>query len=163
MNKVRNEFFFIQIVIKVVKYSYVFHSESTLYSCLNVKELLAQNTHNIWSLSDCNRIGTHNHLAHKQTFNHLAKLVKWLSSVVSTYLFGAFDLNFRYCTCFKQVVVWHLGKDSDKHYTHTKLGHLTRGSFERKVSNSWGSQRKSWTHFLSSFHLDNNRSKEIKS
>ena len=32
--------------------TYVFQSEYTFYSCLNVKELLAQNKHNIWSLSD---------------------------------------------------------------------------------------------------------------
>ena len=34
----------------------VFHSESTLYSSLNVKELLAQKRRDIWSLSDCNGI-----------------------------------------------------------------------------------------------------------
>ena len=33
---------------------YAFQSESTLYICLNVKELLARNWHRIWSLSDCN-------------------------------------------------------------------------------------------------------------
>ena len=38
-----------------------------------------------------NRIWTHNHLVHEWTLNHLAKLVKWLSFVVSTYLYGAFD------------------------------------------------------------------------
>ena len=31
--------------------TYAFQSESTLYSCLNVKELLARNRHKIWSLS----------------------------------------------------------------------------------------------------------------
>ena len=46
--------------------TYVFQSESTLYSCLNVKEPLARNRHKIWSLSDCNRTQTHNHLVHKQ-------------------------------------------------------------------------------------------------
>ena len=34
--------------------TYVFQSESTLYSCLNVKELLAQSRREIWSWSDCN-------------------------------------------------------------------------------------------------------------
>ena len=34
--------------------TYAFQSESTLYSCLNEKELLAQNSCKIWSLSDCN-------------------------------------------------------------------------------------------------------------
>ena len=59
--------------------------------CLNVKELLAQSRYHIWSLSDSNRIRSHNHLVHKQALNHLAKLVKWLSCVVSTYLYGVFD------------------------------------------------------------------------
>ena len=41
---------------------------------LNVKELLAQSSHHIWSLSDSNRIRTHNYLVGKQTLNDLAKL-----------------------------------------------------------------------------------------
>ena len=39
-------------------------------------------------LSDSNGIPTHRHLAHQQVLNHLAKLVKKLSSVMSTYLYG---------------------------------------------------------------------------
>ena len=39
--------------------TYAFHSESTLYSCLNVKELLAR------SWSDCNWTQTQNHLVLK--------------------------------------------------------------------------------------------------
>ena len=42
--------------------------------CLNVKKLLAQSRRHIKSLSDSNTIRTHNHLARKRTFNHLAKL-----------------------------------------------------------------------------------------
>ena len=34
--------------------TYAFQSESTHYSCLNVKELLARSRREIWSLSDCN-------------------------------------------------------------------------------------------------------------
>ena len=37
-------------------------------------------------LSDCNWTRTHNHLVHKRILNHLAKLAKWLSCIVSTYL-----------------------------------------------------------------------------
>ena len=33
--------------------TYAFQSEFTLYSCLNLKELLAQSRREIWSLSDC--------------------------------------------------------------------------------------------------------------
>ena len=62
-----------------------------LYSCLNVKERLDQNRHDIWSLSDWNRTRIHNHSVCKQTLNHLAKLGKWLSCIVSTYLFGTLD------------------------------------------------------------------------
>ena len=61
---------------------YVFQSESTFYSCLNVKELLARNRCEIWSLHDCNRAWTHNHLVRKGTLSQLAKLAslaKWLS------------------------------------------------------------------------------------
>ena len=65
--------------------TYVFQSESTLYSCLNVKKLLAQSRCKIWSLSDCNWTQTQNHLVHKQTLNHLAKLAcVWLSVCLQT-------------------------------------------------------------------------------
>ena len=48
-------------------------------------------------LSDCNGTRTHNHLVYKRTLNHLAKLAKWLSCVVSTYLYSAFDCMFLSC------------------------------------------------------------------
>ena len=38
-----------------------------------------------------NGIQTHNQLVRKRTLNHLAKLAKCLSCVVSIYLYGAFD------------------------------------------------------------------------
>ena len=56
--------------------TYAFQSESTIYSFLNVEELLAQNGGDIWNLSDCNGTWTHNHLVRKRTLNDLAK---WLS------------------------------------------------------------------------------------
>ena len=66
---------------------YVFQSESTLYSCLNVKELLARRSREIWSLSDCNWTRNHNHLVRKRKLNllvKLASLVKWLSVPLRT-------------------------------------------------------------------------------
>ena len=42
-------------------------------------------------LSDCNWTKPHNDLFHKETLNHLAKLTKWLSCFVSTYLYSAID------------------------------------------------------------------------
>ena len=46
--------------------AYAFQSESTLYICLHVKDLLARSMRKIWSLSDCNWTQTHNHLVHKR-------------------------------------------------------------------------------------------------
>ena len=54
--------------------TYTFQSGTTLYKCLNVKELLSRSRCKIWGLSDCNWTGTQNHLVHKRTLNHLAKL-----------------------------------------------------------------------------------------
>ena len=45
-------------------------------------------------LSDCNGTRTHNHLVGKRILNHLAKLAKWLSCFVTTYLYGTFDCMF---------------------------------------------------------------------
>ena len=61
--------------------TYAFQSESTLYGCLNVKELLARSSRKTWSLSDCNWNRTQNHLVCKRTLNHLAK---WLSVLLRT-------------------------------------------------------------------------------
>ena len=77
--------------------TYVFQSESTVYICLNIKELLARNMSDIWGSSDGNSTRAHKHLGCKWTLTHLAKLAKWLSYVVSTYLFGAFECMFFSC------------------------------------------------------------------
>ena len=74
--------------------TYVFQEESTLYICLNVKELLAQKERDIGSLSGSNDTRNHNHLVPKRTLNHLVKLTKGLSWVVRIYLYSAFD-----CIC----------------------------------------------------------------
>ena len=67
--------------------TYAFQSESTLYSCLNVEELLTLNRRDFWSLSDCNVTWAHNHLVRKRALNHLATLTglaKWLSFRLQT-------------------------------------------------------------------------------
>ena len=45
-------------------------------------------------ISDCKEIRTHKQLLCKLTLNHLAKLTKWLSCTVSTYLCNAFKCVF---------------------------------------------------------------------
>ena len=77
--------------------TYAFQSESTLYSCLDVKELLAWSWREIWCLSDCNWKRTNNHLGFKWTLNHLAKRAKRLSCVLNTYLHGASVYMFLSC------------------------------------------------------------------
>ena len=62
-----------------------FQHESALYSCLNVKELLAWNRRKIWSWNDCNYTRTYNHLACKQALNHLAKLACNVRDMIKTY------------------------------------------------------------------------------
>ena len=78
--------------------TYVFQSESTIYSCLNVNEIFARIRREIWNLNDCNWTRTQNHLVRKRILDHLAKLVKWLSCVLCAYLNGAFDCLF-VCSC----------------------------------------------------------------
>ena len=81
----------VHLIVCFYHVTYEFESESTLYICLNVKEPLARIRRHIWWLSDCNGTRTHNHLVRNRTLNHLAQLAKWLSCVVRTYLYGAFD------------------------------------------------------------------------
>ena len=87
----------------LLSHHYVSQSKSRLRSCLEVKELLAQNRRDIWSLCDINGIRTHNHLVRKQTLNHLAKLAKWLSCVVSTNLYSGFNCML---LCHVRVLEW---------------------------------------------------------
>ena len=69
------------------------------------------------TICDINSIQTHNHLARKRTLNCFAKLAKWLTCVVSTYLYGI-HLNFRYRACFEEGVSWHSG--NYKVYIHSE-------------------------------------------
>ena len=84
------------VLLTVCSYHFTqaFQSESTLYICLNVKKILPQNSRDIWSLIDCIESQTHNHLLHKRSLNHLAKLTKWFTWDVSSYMYGAFECIF---------------------------------------------------------------------
>ena len=62
---------------------------------LNHKELLAPSRCCILRLSSRNEIPTDNHLIRNRTLDHLAKLAKWLSCLVSAYLYGAFIIMSR--------------------------------------------------------------------
>ena len=48
-------------------------------------------------LANCNWTQTQNHSVLKRTLNHLVKLAKWLSRILSTYLYGALDSMFLSC------------------------------------------------------------------
>ena len=85
--------------------TYALQSESTLYCCLNIKELLAQNRCKIWCLIDCSLSRTESLLVRQRTLNHLAKLAKWLTFVVSWNLYGTFDCMFILChVCFSELI-----------------------------------------------------------
>ena len=79
----------VQVNVCSYHVTYAFQSESSLYSCPNVSELLARRRRGIWSLSDCNWNPNQNHLLAKRTLNYLAKLTKWFSSFLTTYLYNA--------------------------------------------------------------------------
>ena len=64
---------YIQLILCFYHVPYAFQSEPTIYSYLNVKELLARSRREILSLRDGNWTRTHNNLVHKRTLNHLAK------------------------------------------------------------------------------------------
>ena len=80
---------FRQYVIVISRTSFRANLNSLI--SLNIKELLGRSRHHIWSLIDSTGIRTHDHLVLKRTLNYLAKVAKWLSCVLSTYLHGGFD------------------------------------------------------------------------
>ena len=55
---------------------YAFQNEPELYSCMNVKELLARNRHDTFNLNNCNGTRTQNNSVRKRTLNHLLKFAK---------------------------------------------------------------------------------------
>ena len=72
--------------------TYMFQIESRLYSCLNVKELLARNSRDVRSLSDSNGIRTHNHLNRKWALNYLPKLAYIVECSFTNYVVVGSDL-----------------------------------------------------------------------
>ena len=92
---------------------YMFQSEFTLYSCLNVKELHAKDRRNVLSLSDSNGIWTYNHLVRKGRLNHLAKLADHSANLV---VVGSIPIDYR---CFSE----YFGSTKTKH---------TKGWFYKK-------------------------------
>ena len=90
--------------------THVCQSESTLYSCLNVKQLIAKSRRDICRRTYCNWIQTQNHVVLKGTINHLVKLARWLSCFLSNYIYSVFDCTFMSRMCFRvnphSIVVW---------------------------------------------------------
>ena len=94
------------------------HSNESRVLCNNYRPicLLSNISKLIEKLIDCNWTQTQNHLVRKRTLNHLAKLAKWLSCVLSTYLYGAFDCMFLSCHVYVSewihtIVAW-MSRDS---------------------------------------------------
>ena len=103
--------------------TYAFQSESTLYSCLNVKELFAWSKREIWSLSECNWTRNQNHLVCKQTLNHLAI---WLSVCLGTKWFWVrvqLQLQTKFHLVYKQTLN-HLAKRTKWDWVQVQLQSL---------------------------------------
>ena len=128
--------------------AYVFQSESTLCSCLNIKKLLGRNRYDIWSLSDSNGTQTHNHLVCKRTLNRVAILAPVSSKEfldIQTTIESGFTLKcardmkitYRLCSTFPnvdfehvialQVLLIFIKKSSGVSYTHNKQSYSLTG------------------------------------
>ena len=113
--------------------TYAFQSESTLYSCLNVKELLARSRREIWGLSDCNwMIRTYIQMHRTDKYSQHSSIIwpVWLNGWVFVYeLSGCgFEsscshLNFRFRACFEQGVPWHSGNYRVWIHSETRTWH----------------------------------------
>ena len=78
--------------------TYLFQSESTLYTCLNVKELLARSRHHIWSLSDSNWTRTQYHLVRKRTLEEYSRNTRvWLNKWVFICELSSCGFESSYC------------------------------------------------------------------
>ena len=64
------------LVVSSYHVTYAFQNEFTLYSCLNIMELLAQIRRKILSLNGYNWTQKQNYLFHQLTLNHMAQLTK---------------------------------------------------------------------------------------
>ena len=108
---------------------------TTLNSCLNIKEPLARSRRKIWSLSDCNWTQTQNPIVRKRTLNHLAKLTKWLSCVLSIYLYSAFDC----ISCHVRIRVWIIAQISTQNTAQSfgQFGRMVECLAACNFSNSW--------------------------
>ena len=93
-----------KLVVCYYHVTYAFGSESTLYSCLNVKELLARNRRDVWSLCNDNGIRTHNRLGRKRTLNHLAEGLtdQWAVPFIQKHLIVFYRKNVNENFIFKE-------------------------------------------------------------
>ena len=80
-----------QYVRKLISLGYNYRNE---FLCIRI---ILSNWQKIMFSNDYNWTRTQSHLVHIRTLNHLAKLAKWLSCVLSTYLHNAFDSIFLSC------------------------------------------------------------------
>ena len=113
----------VHLTVSSYHVTYAFQSESTLYSCLNVKELLAWNRHNIWNI-ECgltlkrmhDMIRTYIQMHCTVKYSQHSSIIQpvWLNGWVYELSGCEFEsrcshLNFRYRACFEQEFPWHSG------------------------------------------------------
>ena len=91
---------FISLHVLVMSHTHFTVNPHSIFAWMSRNSLLkkgAVSEGNIRSLSDCNWTQIHNHLVHKLPLIHLTKLANWLSWIVSSYLYPAFDCMFLSC------------------------------------------------------------------
>ena len=90
--------------------TYTLQIKSTLYICLNVKEILSRKRRHIWSLSDCNGTRFHNHSLRKRTTilpnwpNHWAVL--WVLCLSFNFVFLSFHVRISEWICTLYFPEW---------------------------------------------------------
>ena len=129
---------------------YAFQSESTLYICLNVKELLPRSRCEIWSFIDCHWTRSQNDLVRKWTLNHLAKLAcstpfaVWVRVQLQSLKLWILLFSFSWFT--KQ-------HDTQNLFVYVECSSVKYGAslffvrknFERKEKKEWNTKKKSDT------------------
>ena len=111
--------------------TYGFQSESVLHICLNVKEPLTYNRHNIWSLSDSNGFRTNNHFENE----HSTIEPNWPNGWVFVCKLSGCGFKSRCCLLGPMFLEWYILKTSGrrlKEVLKTSWRHL-----ENVLKTSW--------------------------
>ena len=101
-------FFTVHLTVCSYHDRYAFQSESTLFSCVDVKELLAWRRCEIWSLRDCNETQTHNQ-TNTQLFSQTGQMIELCYEYLSLWCIWLYVLilsRMRFRVNSHSIVAW---------------------------------------------------------